>query len=66
MTPFEITALITVLANVIAENLNDEQLGFVSAVFDQLGDTLDTIALQRANLENTNGKQKNKENVELI
>ncbi len=66
MTPFEMTALITVLANVMAENLNSEQLGFVSAVFDQLGDTLDTIALQRANLQSSNGKQKEKENVELI
>lgn len=48
MTPFEVTMLITLLANVMAEDLDDAQLNYISIVFQQLADTLATIALQRS------------------
>jgi hypothetical protein len=48
MNACEITAAITALANAIACKLNDDELALVGAVLSQLGDTLDTIAAQRA------------------
>lgn len=47
MSAFELTVLVTVLANVMAEDLSSRQLEFASAVFSQLGETLATIALYR-------------------
>ncbi len=58
MTPFEVTALITLLANVMAEDLDNGQLDFAAAIFEQLGDTLATIAVQRENLSNNNSQKK--------
>ena len=48
MNPFELTATITALANAIACKLNVEQLNLLGVVLTQLGDTLTTIATQRA------------------
>lgn len=48
MNPCELTASITALANMIAADLQDEELDVASAIFMQLGDTLDTISAQRA------------------
>ena len=42
MTPCELTALITALANTIACKLNDNELALLSSVLVQLGDTLAT------------------------
>lgn len=53
MTPFEVTMLITLLANVMAEDLDDTQLNYISIVFQQLADTLATIALQRSTASST-------------
>lgn len=53
MTPFEVTMLITLLANVMAEDLDDAQLNYISIVFQQLADTLATIALQRTSASST-------------
>lgn len=36
------------IANIIACNLSDEELGLTAAIFTQLGDTLDTIQACRA------------------
>ena len=52
MNPCELTASITAAANVIANKLNDDELAVLSAVLVQLGDTLATIAAQRAIAEN--------------
>ena len=48
MDPCELTASITAAANAIARKLSDDELTLLSAVFVQLGDTLATIATQRA------------------
>lgn len=44
----ELTASITALANTIANQFDDDRLSLLGAVFTQLGDTLATIAAQRA------------------
>lgn len=43
MNACEITASITALANMIANEFDDECLGLLSVIFVQLGDTLATI-----------------------
>lgn len=48
MNPCELTVTITAIANVLACNLSDEELGLLAASFTQLGDTLATIGVQRA------------------
>ena len=48
MDGLELTAGISVLASLIAQNLNDEELALTAALFNQLGDTLGTIAAQRS------------------
>ena len=49
MNPCELTAVVSTLALVIA---NDDELDLLSAIFTQLGDTLATISIQRAILNN--------------
>ena len=44
----ELTTSVTLLANTIACQLSDDELALIGAVFAQLGDTLATIAAQRA------------------
>ena len=53
MNPCELTASITAAANAIACKLDDDDLALLSAVLVQLGDTLATIATQRAICEST-------------
>lgn len=48
MTPCELTASITALANLLAARMTDEQLGLLAAQLTQLGDTLGTIAAYRS------------------
>lgn len=48
MNPCELTAAVTAAANTIACKLNDDELSLLAAVMVQLGDTLATIAVQRA------------------
>ena len=48
MNPCELTALITAAANTIACKLDDNEIALLSSVLVQLGDTLATIAAQRA------------------
>jgi len=43
-----LTVGISVIANAIAENLSDDELALLGSAFNQLGDTLSTIAAQRA------------------
>ncbi len=47
MTPCELTASITAFANAFASNLSNDELTLWSAIFCQLGETLETIAVQR-------------------
>lgn len=46
--PLALTTSVNTLAVAIASRLNDEDLGFTAAVLVQLGDTMATIAAQRA------------------
>lgn len=48
MNACELTASITAIANSLACNRSIEELNLLSSVFMQLGDTLATIAAQRA------------------
>ena len=48
MSPCELTAGVTALANALACRLSDEELNLLALVLTQLGDTLGTIAAQRA------------------
>lgn len=48
MDPCELTTLITVMANALAGQLNDDELNILGAAVTQLGDTLLTIAAQRS------------------
>lgn len=45
--PLALTTAINSLAVAIAIQLNDNELNMVSAIFNQLGETLGTIATQR-------------------
>ena len=46
--PLALTTAVNTLEVAVASRLNDEDLDLVAAVFVQLGDTLATIAAQRA------------------
>lgn len=46
--PMALTTSINALAVAMASRLNDEDLGLTAAALVQLGDTLGTIAAQRA------------------
>lgn len=46
--PLALTTAINTLAVAISAQLNDEDLDLIAAIFNQLGDTMETIAVQRA------------------
>ena len=48
MNSLELTAAITAIANVIAADLTVNELALAAGIFVQIGDTLATIAAQRA------------------
>ena len=48
MNAIELTTAVTTLANAIACHLTTSEIAVVAGVFVQLGDTLATIAAQRA------------------
>ena len=52
MNPCELSASISAVANAVACKLTDDELALLAAVLVQLGDTLATIATQRAICEN--------------
>ena len=56
MNPCELTATITAIANSLSCKLSDDELTLLASVLVQLGDTLVTIATQRAICENINKK----------
>ncbi len=47
MESCELVTAISALACCIAEGKTSDQIAFISSVFSQLGDTLNTIAAQR-------------------
>lgn len=54
MNSCELTASVTAVANTIACRLSNDELTLLASVLMQLGDTLVTIATQRALCENIN------------
>ncbi|MBQ1372389.1 MAG: hypothetical protein IIY70_05600 [Oscillospiraceae bacterium] len=48
MTPCEVTAAITALANLLACRLSDDELSLLAAELTQLADTLAVIATARS------------------
>ena len=53
MHSLELTASVTALANAIACHMTPAELALVAGIFVQLGDTLATIAAQKALCEET-------------
>lgn len=51
LCPQELTVAVTAAANALYERLAAEELAVLSAVFTQLGDTLITLAAQKALLK---------------
>lgn len=51
MDPRELTLLVTGVANGLYESMPSLELAVLAAVFTQLGDTLETLAAQKALLE---------------
>lgn len=47
MSPCELTAAVTALANMIASKLSDDEIAVLAPVLIQLGYTLETIRAQR-------------------
>ena len=56
MNSLELTGSVTALANAIACRLTPNEIALVAGILVQLGDTLATIAAQRALCEETMGK----------
>ena len=48
MNPCQATTLVTALANVLAQKLTDEELEIFATMTTQLGDTSETIIVQRS------------------
>lgn len=60
MTPWELTATITAIANAISKEKSNDDLLLISSILLQLGDTLATIVAQRERLERCNDKNPEK------
>ena len=54
MHSIELTSAITALANAMACKLSEEEITLLASLFVQLGDTLATIATQKALCKETN------------
>ena len=48
MNTCELTASITAIANLLAQNFTDDELNILGVALTQLGDTILTIATQRS------------------
>ena len=48
MNACELTASVTAIANLLAQNFTDDELSILGVVLTQLGDTILTIATQRS------------------
>lgn len=59
MSPCELTASITAIANTLACKLSSEEIALLGAIFVQLGDTLATIATQSALCEASESTHRN-------
>ena len=60
MNSLELTAAVTAVANAIACNMTPGELALTASLFVQLGDTLATIAAQRALCEEQTEEEKSR------
>ena len=58
MNSLNLTAAVTAVANAIAYNTTPAELALLASLFVQLGDTLATIATEKAFFEERIGKNK--------
>ena len=58
MTPLELTSAVTAVANALACNRSPSELALLAGILVQLGDTLATIAAQKALFEERSKTQK--------
>ena len=56
MDPRELTLFVTAVANGLYDSLPPLELALLAAVFNQLGDTIETLAAQKALLEGAEGQ----------
>lgn len=52
MNSCEISAAVTAIANVIFKKLNDDEVALLGAILVQLGDTLETMSVQKEICQN--------------
>ncbi len=57
MCPNELAASITAIAAAIADGKSQDELQLLASVFNQLGDTIDTIAAQQAICQSSTEQQ---------
>lgn len=61
MSPEELVIFVSTISIAIAKDKSNEDLGVLSSVFSQIGDTLGTILAQREKCEAINNKNDNKD-----
>ncbi len=52
MNSCEISTAVTAIANVIFQKLNDDEVALLGAILVQLGDTLETMSVQKEICQN--------------
>lgn len=59
MNSCEISAAVTAIANILFKKLNDDEIALLGAILVQLGDTLETMSVQKEICQNKNLYNKN-------
>lgn len=54
MNSCEISAAVTAIANILFKKLNDDEIALLGAILVQLGDTLETMSVQKEICQNKN------------
>lgn len=54
MNSCEISAAVTAIANILFKKLNDDEVALLGAILVQLGDTLETMSVQKEICQNKN------------
>ena len=52
MNSCEISAAVTAIANILFKKLNDDEVALLGAILVQLGDTLETMSVQKEICQN--------------
>lgn len=54
MNSCEISTAVTAIANILFKKLNDDEVALLGAILVQLGDTLETMSVQKEICQNKN------------